>query len=115
MMDVLEERPVSLPEVAAILKSKEKAYAQDEVELLYEQRRAADHAKKFSGISAKDSKEMVEKLSSLDITIGAERVVKIIDLMPKNVDDIRAIFAKERFKYTEDEIKLIIDVVDQYR
>jgi DNA-directed RNA polymerase subunit F len=115
MMEVLEERPVSLPEVAVILKSKEKLYAKDEIELLYEQRRALDHAKKFSNISAKDSKEMITKLSSLDITIGAERVIKIIDLMPQNVDDIRAIFAKERFKYTEDEIKSIIDIVDQYR
>ena len=115
MMDVLEEKSVSLPEVADILKGKEKEYVEREVEMLYGQRRALDHSSKFSKVSSKDAVEMTSKLSEIDLTLSAERIIKIIDLMPKTVDDIRAIFAKERFKYTEDEIKKIIDVVDQYR
>ncbi len=114
-MDVVEERPVSLPEVSDILKAKEKEYADAGIELLYEQRRALDHAAKFNKVSIKDAGEMTEKLAALDITLSPERIVKIIDLMPEGVDDIRAIFAKERFKYTEEEIKKITDVVDQYR
>jgi DNA-directed RNA polymerase subunit F len=115
MMNVLEEKPVSLLEVADILTGKEKKYSEGGVDLLYEQKRALEHAKKFSKISSKDAREMAAKLSELDITLSADRIIKIIDLMPKNVDDIRAIFAKERFKYTEEEIKKITDVVDQYR
>jgi len=114
-MDVLGEKPVTLPEVAEILKEKEGEYTGRAVELIYSQRKALDHASKFSKVKSKDAEEMVSKLSALDLTLGADRIVKIVDLMPKNVDDIRAIFAKERFKYTEDEIKKIIDVVDQYR
>jgi len=114
-MDVIDEKPVSLPEVAAVMKEKEEIYVGAGGELLYEQKRALEHAAKFAKIGEKDAKEMAGKLSTLEITINADRIVKIIDLMPKNVDDIRAIFAKERFKYTEEEIKKIIDVVDQYR
>jgi len=114
-MDVVAEKSVSLPEVAEILKSKEKQYAEAEVELLYEQRRALEHAVKFSKSSSKDAKAMVAKLTELDVTLSPERIVNIIDLMPDSVDDIRAIFAKERFKYTEEEINKITDVVDQYR
>jgi DNA-directed RNA polymerase subunit F len=114
-MDIIDERPVSLPEVAAILKEKEELYVAGGAELLYEQKRALEHALKFSKINEKDAKEMVVKLSALEMTLGADRIIKIVDLMPKSVDDIRAIFAKERFKYTEEEIKKIIDVVDQYR
>jgi DNA-directed RNA polymerase subunit F len=114
-MNVLEERPTSLAEVGSILKGKEEVYVAAGGELLYEQKKALEHAAKFGKISEKDAKEMMGKLSSLEMVLGAERIVKIIDLMPKSVDDIRAIFAKERFKYTEEEIKKIIDVVDQYR
>jgi len=42
-------------------------------------------------------------------------VSKIVDLLPETTDDVRAIFAKERFKYTEEEIKQITDLVDQFR
>jgi DNA-directed RNA polymerase subunit F len=114
-MDVIDERPISLPEVSSILKEKEDAYVGAGGELLYEQKRALEHAMKFAKIGEKDAKDMVGKITALEMTLTADRIVKIIDLMPKSVDDIRAIFAKERFKYTEEEIKRIIDVVDQYR
>jgi len=114
-MNVIEERPVPLPTVAAIMKEREADYVGRSVELLYEQRRALDHAVKFSKISEKDAQEMTEKLSAMGLTMTPDRIVKIVDLMPKSVDDIRAIFAKERFKYTEEEIKSVIEVVDQYR
>jgi DNA-directed RNA polymerase subunit F len=115
MMDVIEDKSITLPEVADILKAKEKEYGERGVEMLYGQRRALDHTSKFTKVNSSDAGEMTAKLSELDLALSAERIVKIIDLMPKTVDDIRAIFAKERFKYTEDEIKKIIDVVDQYR
>lgn len=114
-MDILEERPVTLPEVSAVLKERDEAYKAAGAELLYEQKKALEHAEKFSKIASKDAQEMAEKLSKLEFALGADRIAKIVDLMPKSVDDIRAIFAKERFKYTEEEIKKITDVVDQYR
>jgi len=114
-MDILGETPVSLPEVTEILKAKEADYKEAGIELLYEQRKALDHALKFSKISEKDAKELTTKLATLDLNLTADRIVKIVDLMPKSVDDTRAIFAKERFKYTEEEIKKITDLVDQYR
>ncbi len=114
-MDVKASEPVTLVEVAALLKKKEKEYADYTGELRYEQKRALEHAKTFKKISTKDVKSMVKQLSELEINLNAERIVKIIDLMPSSVDDIRAIFAKERFKYTEEELKKITDVVDQYR
>lgn len=115
MMEKLDGQPVCLPEIAQILKAKEKAYAERGIELLYEQRRALEHALKFSQVSVKDANDMRGKLSDMEINLGTERITKIIDLMPSTVDDIRAIFAKERFKYSEEEIKKITDVVDQYR
>ncbi|MBD3387552.1 MAG: DNA-directed RNA polymerase subunit F [Candidatus Altiarchaeales archaeon] len=115
MMDVVDSKPVSISEVAVVLKGKEKEYAEREIDLLYEQRRALEHAAKYSKVSVKDAEAMKSKLSELELNLTEERIVKIIDLMPNSVDDIRAIFAKERFRYSEEEIKKITDVVDQYR
>ena len=117
-MKVLETNPVTIAEVKDILTAKEKQYAAEEEELFHEQKRALEHAKaqvKDKGVKSKDSKAMVEKLSALELELSGEQAVKIADLLPASVDDVRAIFAKERFKYSATEIQQIIDVVAQYR
>jgi len=114
-MNIIEEKPVPLVEVVETLKRKDAEYTGRGAELLYEQKRALENVSKFSVVGRKDAKEMAGKLQEAGPLLGQERIVKIIDLMPKSVDDIRAIFAKERFRYTEEEIKKIIGVVDQYR
>lgn len=112
-MEILGEKPVTISEVAEILSEKEKKYAKNEIELLYEQKKALEHAHKFKKLEAKQARELMDKVVELGYT--PERAAKIVDLMPETVDDIRAITAKDRFKYTEEEIKSVIDLVDQYR
>ena len=114
-MNLIEEKHISIPEVGEILKKREKEYGEYGIELGYEQKKALEHAAKFSKISVKDAKELEGKLAALELGLASDRLVKIIELMPGNVDDVRAIFAKERFKYTEEDIKKIIDLVDQFR
>jgi len=114
-MNLIEEKPVSISEVNEILKKKEKDYVDAGLELGYEQKKAFEHAAKFSKIGVKDAKELEGKLSALELALTPDRIVKIVELMPDSVDDVRAIFAKERFKYTEDDIKKIIDLVKQYK
>jgi DNA-directed RNA polymerase subunit F len=114
-MNILGETPVPVQVVAGVLKRKDEEYTARGAELLYEQKKALEHAQKFSKIGEKDAKDMAAKLAELGMSLTDERIIKVIELMPKSADDIRAIFAKERFKYTEEEIKKITDVVDQYR
>ena len=114
-MNVIEKRSISLAEARDILESKEKEYAEKEIDMSYEQRRALDHARKSSKLSAKDTKELIEKLNCMELKLKSDQVIKICDLLPETVDDVRAIFAKERFKYSEDEIKQILDLIAQHR
>ena len=51
---------------------------------------------------------MVGQLSKLELDLTDDNIIKIVDLLPETVDDVRAIFAKERFRYNEEEIKKII-------
>ncbi len=114
-MKKLRERYVSLPEVRKILERKEKEYSSEGKEMLYEQRRALEHARASSKLKLKDVNEMIKKLEELNLDLSEDQLIKICDLLPETVDDVRAIFAKERFRYAEEEIKKIIDILDQYR
>lgn len=109
------ERPITISEVKETLKQQEKDYSEEGKEMLYEQKRSKEHADIFAKITLKQAKELSEKLATLPMQLPADRLTKIIDMMPETTDDVRAIFAKERFKYTEEEIKQITDLVAGYR
>ncbi len=114
-MEILKEKSVSLSEVKHILEKKKKDYSDKDVELLYEQKRALEHSKKYAKLNVKDTEDLKKKLTTLDLKLNEEQVIKIVDIMPKTVDDVRAIFAKERFKYDEAKIKEILNLIDQYK
>jgi len=114
-MKGVSETPITVSEVASVLKKKEKEYKAADKEMLYEQKRALEHAKAEGKLTPKQSRELVKKLIGLDLELSETRAVKIADMLPETLDDVRSIFAKERFKYEEDEIKKITDLVDQYR
>jgi DNA-directed RNA polymerase subunit F len=100
---------VSLVEVKNILKKLEK----ERKELIYEQRIALEHAQKFSKLSIKDTKELIAGLVKLD-HIEENHAYKIADILPTSADDVKAIFAKERYTPTEAEIKKILELVGKY-
>ncbi len=41
--------------------------------------------------------------------------VKIVDLMPTHMDDVRAIFAKERFALSKEDAEKVLEIVGKYR
>lgn len=109
-MEIKSEEPITLAEAEALLKKRK------EEEMRYEQKASYEYVHKFSELSKKEAKELVEKLLDLDLVkVKKEHAVKIADLLPENKDDLRAIFAKERFSLKSDEMEQILEVVDQYR
>lgn len=113
-MNIMEKKYVTIAETKNVLDKTRKRYKEAEMEMLYEQKRALDHANKADNLNFRDSTSMIKKLSELELELNEDQIVKIVDLLPETVDDVRAIFAKERFKYGEDEIKKVLDVVAQY-
>jgi len=100
---------VSLSEVKNILKKIEK----DRKELIYEQRIALEHAQAFAKISVKQTKDLIKELCNLG-SIEESHAYKIADILPTTVDDVKAIFAKERFNINDSEIKKILEIVGKY-
>jgi DNA-directed RNA polymerase subunit F len=99
------ERLVSLEEVKNILTKEEKTR-----ELSYEKRLALEHAKAFSKLNITKTKKLITDLQKIE-RISESIAFKIAELLPQHPDDVRAIFAKERFNLEEKEINQIIELV----
>ena len=100
---------VSLAEVKNILKK----ISKERKELLYEQKIALEHAEKFAKLSAKQTKDLITDLLKLD-HMDELQAYKIADILPNTEDDIRAIFAKERYTPNDKEIKNILEIVKKH-
>ena len=100
---------ISLAEVKNILKKIEK----ERKELIYEQRIALEHAQAFSKLSVKQTKDLIKELTNME-NIEEIHAYKIADLLPITEDDVKAVFAKERFTPSESEIKKILEIVGKY-
>lgn len=102
-------KPVSLAEVKTILKKVEK----EREELLYEQKIALEHARKFAKLPVKKASDLVKDLSTLEF-IQEIHAYKIADILPTTEDDVKTIFAKERITLGENEIKKILELVKKH-
>lgn len=84
-----------------------------EQELNREQKIALEHSEKVVKLSAKKARELVEKLLEIG-KIDEKKACKIADLLPKEKEEVVAIFAKETYIPSDDEIEQILEVVRQY-
>ena len=109
MMADETRRLMSLSEVKNTLKKIEK----ERKELIYEQRIALEHAQKFVKLSVKQTKDLLKDIMKLE-NIGENHAYKIADILPITEDDVKAIFAKERFTPNENDIKNILKIVGKY-
>ncbi len=104
---VVEGRPICMSEAKTVLD----AMSESTEELNYEQRITIDYLSKFVNTSTEESRKLVNDLLKLNQKIKPELAVKIADILPADEEDVRAIFAKERFTLTKDEIKAILELI----
>ena len=79
-------------------------------QIQYEHKLALDHVRLLSKIGSKEAQEIIDKVIDLE-HVDEYYAVKIADVLPMHPDDVRSIFAKERFSLGRDEIDSIIDAV----
>jgi len=104
---VLETEPIPLAKVKPLLEDREKVH-----ELNYEQNLALDHVTKFSKVPVENAEKLVAELEEI---IKKTQAIKIADIMPEDMDDMRLIFAKERGSHKKEELEDILKIVDKYR
>jgi DNA-directed RNA polymerase subunit F len=107
---IISEEKITLPELRADILSVESERVAAEKEMSYEFRRSMEHANQLSKTTPEKSKDLVDNLLKLE-KMKPEIAYRIANIMPKSRDEVRAIFAKERYTLDPEEIDSIIDLV----
>lgn len=110
---VLKEDALTLSEVKDILENIKEEREKEGKELGYELRKAISHAESFSRIDVNKSRELVNELMKLE-KMKPEIAIRIADILPLSNDEIRTIYAKERYTLSEEELKNILDLVVKF-
>jgi DNA-directed RNA polymerase subunit F len=110
----LDEEYLTAAEVKEELQSVEEQRAADEDrELRYELARAIEHVNRFALLDAEESRELVERLKELD-KVDDPTAHKIADLLPRDRDELRTVYAQERYSLSGDELDEILNIVAEY-
>ena len=106
--DVIESRPVPIALVKALLSAvKEKNH---------EQKITFEYASKFAKVSREDAEKLMEELRGAGIPrLKDKHIVKLVDIMPESVDELRAIFLKEDIALSKEDMQKILEILSKYR
>jgi DNA-directed RNA polymerase subunit F len=107
---VVSEERILLPEVRDILLAVETTRLESGDEMSYELRKSIEHANRFSKTSSEKARALVGDLMKLE-KMKEDIAYRIANLMPRTRDELRAIYAKERFNLTTEELDEILEVV----
>ena len=112
--EVREEEYVTTPEAKELLAEVESQRAEaDEREMRYELARAIEHVNRFAVLDVEGSRELVEELRGIEKVDGAT-AYKVANLLPADRDELRSVFAQERYSLDGDELDEVLDVVAKY-
>ncbi|MBI5798259.1 DNA-directed RNA polymerase subunit F [Candidatus Woesearchaeota archaeon] len=107
--EVLEEAPVSL----AVLKEKLQAM-KGEGELPFRAEKTSSYLEGFPIASVKEAESLSQKIMELNIPRLKDRhIVKIVDIMPKDLDSLRLLLTTETLTVKDEDLKKILDVIPQ--
>jgi DNA-directed RNA polymerase subunit F len=107
---IISEEKVTLPEMRSVLLRVESERLAAEKEMSYEFRRSIEHANQLAKTDPEKSRDLVAGLVKME-KMKPEIAYRIANIMPKTRDEVRAIFAKERFTLSPEEIDSIIELV----
>ncbi|MFC3959911.1 RNA polymerase Rpb4 family protein [Halovivax cerinus] len=112
--EIVDEEYLTVSETKELLADIEAERALDEDrELRYELARAIEHANRFAVLDPDESRELVADLEAHE-KIDEATAYKIANLLPRDRDELRAVFAQERYSLSGDELDDVLDTVAKY-
>ena len=106
--NIIKKEEISGVEVKETLEEFSQNY-----ELTYEQNVTLNHLSRFPRFSQEDGEKIIEELET-KIGLRHKVAVHIVDLIPKDLSDLRLIFAKEPTQISKEEMEQILDILNQY-
>ena len=112
--EIVDEEYLTLAEAKEHLEDLERERALDEDrEMRYELTRAVEHVNRFATLDVEESAEFVAELQDLE-KIDEATAYKIANLLPQDRDELRAVFAQERYSLSGEELDDVLNVVAKY-
>lgn len=108
--EVVSEELLTLAEVKEILSRIAEERRDQGLEIGYGFRKALHHADQFSKVSGEKSRELINRLLELE-KMKPVIAVRIADILPQSRDEIRSIYAKEKYTLSNEELDQILDYV----
>ena len=112
--EIVDEEYITISETKAVLARLEEERATDpDHEMRYEVARAIEHVNRFAVLDPQESRELVGQLLEFE-KVDDATAHKIADLLPRDRDELRAIYAQERYSLEGEELDDILNVISQY-
>ena len=80
----------------------------------YEQKITLEYLRRLSMLSKKDLKNIKKELEELEF-LKDYQIIMLINLIPKDEEEVKTIFMKERTNLDDDQIKKILGILNKYR
>ncbi len=108
-LTIIEKEPVTIAEVHNAVSKR------NDEERNYEQKLVWEHVSKFKKLGIREAKKLESELKSLELRrLKDEYIIQIVDILPKNIKELKSIFATSKFNLHEDEYQKIINIVKNY-
>lgn len=111
MSETISETPITMAELKEELKKLKKR----DIELNMRANKTEEYLNKFSALDSKKATELTKKIVSLNIPrLKENHIVKIIDLLPKTVDDLKLILQGYTLTVSKDNLSKVIGAVKDF-
>ncbi|MFC7215718.1 RNA polymerase Rpb4 family protein [Saliphagus sp. GCM10025334] len=112
--EIVDEEYLTVSETKDLLEDIETERAlDDERELRYELARAIEHVNRFAILETEDANALVEDLQDLE-KVDEPTAYKIVNLLPRDRQELRTVFAQQRYSVSGDELDDILNVIAKY-
>lgn len=112
--ETIDEEHLTVSEAKVILEEIEmERAAQEDREMTYELARAIEHANQFAVLDVEEAQELVAELQEFE-KVDEPTAYKIADLLPQTRDELRSVYAQDRYTLSGDELDEILDIVAKY-
>ena len=106
-IDVISRKPASVAEIKERLQEMEK-----KKELNFRATKVLEYANKIAGKKKKEVDQVVEAIKGINIPRLNERVItKIADVMPENVDVLKAILTGDDITLKQDDLEKVMNTI----
>jgi len=102
------------PEEIDMIEMGEDVPTDPSLELSFEKRSTREHVDNFNRLEKDKAIGMIAELMGLE-RITDFHAYKIAELLPRDENELRPVFAKDRFTLEPSELRGILDIIDKYR